>query len=385
MTTDGKQKSGEVDGINIGRLKTVFPRLRTRLWTTLTTYLSSLSCTVQSMAISLRYKPDVVYAHDYNSAVAAFMASIIRRSRYVLRQYGTTYFLLSRSSRIHRVSFGIFLFLPFKLPADMYIITNDGTLGDKAAESHGIPPHKLCFWVNGIHKDCADSSADREFRKKLAPADEKIVLSLCRLTWPKQVGVLIKAIPEVIDKYRKVKFVIVGDGDERPYLEKLVEDLGISDFVRFEGAVLHERALEYMKACDVFASMNGASSICNPVLEAMVCGKPVIALNMGATSELIKHNRNGVLVNADEIGRLPDTIVSLLGDEELAKRIGGYAQRFMLNNWPTWEERANLEVDLIEALCSDDPEKLTAAKKKADAALNLAIRLAKQRGTDVYC
>ena len=389
MTTDKNQESGEFDRINIKKLKTVLPRSRRRYWNTFAIYLNSLFCTVQSLIISLRYKPDVIYAHDYTLAVAAFIASRITKSKYILKRYGIGKSFMVPGiidSKYAPKQYGVdklnyirrmLSYLPSKLPADAYIITNDGTFGDAAAEFYGIPPHKLCFWTNGISKNWADSSIDHTLRKELAPSNEKLVLSLCRLTGSKQVDVLIKAIPKVVEKYGAVRFVVVGDGGERAYLENLVRNLGVSDFARFEGAVLHEKALEYMRICDVFVSMNDLSSICNPVLEAMTCGKPVIALNTGATSDLIEHNHNGILVNVDEVDRLPNTILSLLTNDNLAERIGKNAQTFMLDNWPTWEERINLEADLVEALCSDDSESIAAAKKEADAVLNLGIRLSK--------
>ena len=378
LTTSKNQERGKVGGINVGKLRTILPRSTRRYWTTLTVYLNSFLSIVQSLITSLKYKPDVIYAHGYGSAISTFIASRVVNSKYILKQYGTTYFVLGRSDYICRMIHRVLLYLPYKLPADIHIVTNDGTLGDMAAKSYGIPPDKLCFWVNGICRDWMNGSVNDKLRQKLAPGNEKVVLLLSRLVRPKQVDFLVKAIPRVVETYKSVTFAIVGDGSKRAYLEQLVRKLGISDFVRFEGAVLHEKALEYMKVCDVFVSMNGASSICNPVLETMVCGKPVIALNTGATSELIKHNYNGLLVNVDEIDRLPDTILSLLTNEDHAKELGENAQRFMLDNWPTWEERTGWEADLIEALCSNDPERVAAVKKEADTVLNLGIRRSKR-------
>ena len=378
LTTNKDQKSGKVDGINIKRLKTILSYSKRRYCGTFLIHLNSLFGIFQSLIIGLRYKPDVIYAHDFHSAITTFIVSRVVNSKYILKQYGTTYFVLGRSDYIFRMIYRILLYLPHKLSADIHIVTNDGTLGDMAAKSYDIPPDKLCFWVNGIGKDWVNGPVNDKLRQKLAPGNEKIVLSLSRLVRPKQVGFLVKAIPRVVETYKSVTFVIVGDGSKREYLEQLVRELGISDFVRFEGAVLHEKALEYMKVCDVFVSMNGASSICNPVLETMVCGKPVIALNTGATGELIKHNYNGLLVNVDEIDRLPDTILSLLTNEDHAKKLGENAQRFMLENWPTWEERTGWEAELIESLCSNDPERIAVVKKEADAVLNLGIRLSKR-------
>ena len=183
--------------------------------------------------------------------------------------------------------------------------------------------------------------------------------------------IIIKSIPKVVKRNKMIKLIVVGDGKERAYLENLAKNLGVSDFIVFVGAVDHQKALDYIRACDVLVSMNALSSICNPVLESMVCGKTVIALNTGTTQELIKDGYNGILVHVDEIDKLPEKILYILQDDDTRKRIGESAQRFILENWPTWEERVNLETNLVEALCMGDYEKYITLKTVADSLLDL--------------
>ena len=80
----------------------------------------------------------------------------------------------------------------------------------------------------------------------------------------------------------------------------------------------------------------------------MCLGKPVIALNTGTTSDLIKHLENGILLEPDQIDGLPQLILDLLNDEDLRQSLGKAARQFILENWPTWEERVAQEVRLIE-------------------------------------
>lgn len=370
LTNNRNQNSGKFDCINVKKLNTIMQPLNKKHLSIITTYLNLpffiFSVIFQSLVIGRRYKPDVVYAHDIYSAIPAFIISRISGSKYILKLYGVG----EETKPFYRS----LPYIALKLPTDLYIITNDGTSGKKTAEKYGVSPHKICFWINGVDKSWADKPVDDKLKKSLTFSNEKIILSVCKLSADKQVDILIKAIPEVLKVYRETKFVIVGDGAERKNLENLAKNIGVSDFIRFEGAILHTKVIEYMKVCDIFVSMNSLSSICNPVLEAMTCGRPVIALNTGNTSDLIKHNYNGMLINVNEVDTFADYILLLLKNDDLRRKIGENSQRFMRDNWPAWEERVNLEVDLVEALWSNDSEKLARIKKKANDILDISIR-----------
>ncbi len=374
LTDSKKHEDGNLDGINIKKIRTFIRTLdKHRLMSV--KYIGPaihyvhrpfsilafiIAATIQGLRFACRYKPDVIYAHGHFPVIPAFILSKLTRSKYVLRSYGG----IGGEKKV--------FYLPMmKVPANLYILVNDGTSARQLAERYGVSVSKICFWVNGNDTNWLDVALDYEFKSSLLEDSEKLVLTLSRLARHKQVDIFIKAIPEVTKTYKNVKFVIVGDGECREELEDLVKDLNISDYVRFEGAVEHSQVAKYMNACDIFVSTNFYSSICNPVIEAMTCGKAVMALNTGATRDFIKDDYNGVLVEVDEVDRLPGLIVSLLRDDERRERIGRNAERFMIDNWPTWEQRVNMEVEIIEALCSNDSRKLAPIKEKADRILDM--------------
>lgn len=85
----------------------------------------------------------------------------------------------------------------------------------------------------------------------------------------------------------------------------------------------------------------------------MICGTAVVALNRGTTSELIKNGENGILIEDDRLGELPQIINNLLENNEERKRIAKNGQRTILEQWPSWEERVRDEVDLVEKLAGN--------------------------------
>ena len=76
-------------------------------------------------------------------------------------------------------------------------------------------------------------------------------------------------------------------------------------------------------------------------------------LNRGTTSELIKNGENGILIEDDRLGELPQIINNLLENNEERKRIAKNGQRTILEQWPSWEERVRDEVDLVEKLAGN--------------------------------
>lgn len=79
----------------------------------------------------------------------------------------------------------------------------------------------------------------------------------------------------------------------------------------------------------------------------------MVALNRGTTSELIKNGENGILIEDDRLGELPQIINNLLENNEERKRIAKNGQRTILEQWPSWEERVRDEVDLVEKLAGN--------------------------------
>ena len=341
------QESGIFNDISVNRIKTPFAGKR--IYLRIIAYpIILIQFLYAGFKYCRKYKPDVVYAHGYDTALPAFLLAKIYKARYVLRLYGVG----TKMSVRFKVSY-LFLFMAFKLRADAYILTNDGTGGDKVALSYGISPMKIHFFKNGIEKEWAQSVVNIALKRQIASNNEKILLSVSRLSNSKGIDFIIKALPQLVNLNKNVKLVIVGGGNEERYLKKICQDLEISEYVIFTGALLRDEIREYMNIADVFISMNLLSSMSNPVFEAMICGTAVVALNRGTTSELIKNGENGILIEDDRLGELPQIINNLLENNEERKRIAKNGQRTILEQWPSWEERVRDEVDLVEKLAGN--------------------------------
>lgn len=351
LTNEKKQKEGEVEGVKIIKVwMPIRPMMKKglQIFTGLVLYPITVLCyLITGIKISKKNKPDIIYAHTADTALPAFILSKLYGAKYVLRLYGVK--PIPQKNLLKKILL-YDLLIAINLNADLYILTNDGTRADELLYKHNIKRDKIHFLKNGIDKHWADTIANQKLRKEIAPNNEKIIITVSRLAKWKQVDIILKAIPGLIELNRNIKLVIVGDGIEKENLQSMANDLNINNNVVFVGAQEQQNVVDYLRISDVFVSMNALSSMSNPVFEAMICGKTVIALNRGATGDLIKHNTTGILVNDNEKDNLPEILHNILENDYLRKEIGDNAQKFMLNEWPSWEERVNYELNLIETL-----------------------------------
>jgi glycosyltransferase involved in cell wall biosynthesis len=106
-------------------------------------------------------------------------------------------------------------------------------------------------------------------------------------------------------------------------------------------------------SADVFVTLSDRTNAFNPLYEAMVSGLPVVALNTGGTADFIEDGVTGVLVEPDELSRLPTVLVDLLSDDELRRRMGESARADADRRFPTVEERQDMEAEIAERAVAD--------------------------------
>ena len=141
---------------------------------------------------------------------------------------------------------------------------------------------------------------------------ERRVLALGRLHRNKGFDVLIRAMASVPEAV----LTIAGDGPERAALEGLARDEGVAARVEFAGWRQDTGAL--LAGCDVLVCSSRHEPLGNVVIEAFSAGRPVVAAAVAGPVELIESGRSGVLVPAEDAGRLAEAIRMVLDDAGLA-------------------------------------------------------------------
>ncbi|KKK38719.1 hypothetical protein WQ57_06940 [Mesobacillus campisalis] len=165
--------------------------------------------------------------------------------------------------------------------------------------------------------------------------------SLAMLNENKGIDVLIRAFSNKF-KDKDAELLIGGDGNEKRRLHQLANELGVGKQVFFLGKLSREKAASYMKQCDVFVLPSRYETFGVVYIEALSCGKPVIATKCGGP-EMMVNKKNGMLVTVDNIEELseamsyikenhsnynPETIrrecVNRFGEKAVAGRLKNY-------------------------------------------------------------
>lgn len=139
----------------------------------------------------------------------------------------------------------------------------------------------------------------------------KKILTVVLLSPKKGIPYLIHALVQI--KQRRQDFVldIVGDGSNRREYEELVEELGLSEMVKFHGLKTKEEVANFMRNCDFFVLPSLFETFGVVLIEAMACGKPVIASDIGGPNEIV-NKEVGLLVPPKDIDALATTIDYML-------------------------------------------------------------------------
>jgi len=190
----------------------------------------------------------------------------------------------------------------------------------KLAMKIGISEEKIKVIYNSIDFLDIDNDLKVDLKKELNIAG-KVILTNARLTPWKGVDMLIKIMPQLVEKYKNIKFIIISEGPERKNLEKLVIDLDVEEHVFFAGRISRELVVEYLKISDVFVLNTNYEGMSHVLLEAMKVGVPIITTRAGGNPETIKDKETGLLVDYRNKKQWINTISQILDNPELAEKL----------------------------------------------------------------
>ena len=184
------------------------------------------------------------------------------------------------------------------------------------------PVDKLRIIPNGVYPEIFEVSGDlQKVRRNYVADDERMVFYVGRLVREKGLGVLVEAIPHVLRRFDKVKFIIAGRGPYEHELKERCYQLGIFQRVYFTGYIddFTRNALYRGADVAVFPSLYEPFGIV--ALEAMAARVPVVVSDSGGISEIVLHGVNGLKAFTDNPLSLADNILWLLEHPDHAQQL----------------------------------------------------------------
>jgi len=214
----------------------------------------------------------------------------------------------------------------------------------------GIPAKNITVIGNGVDLSRFKQENRSEARKRLGlPLDGRLAVAVGSLNEHKCHAMLISAFAEISADWHDLRLFILGEGNLRASLEKLVIDKGLKGRVFLPGNQKNEELSQWYNAADFSCLSSIREGWPNVLLESLACGTPVVATRVGGTQEVIVSSELGILVepNADALAR---GLVDALQKHWDRDTMASYARS------RTWNEvAAEMDAFLTSRCCLHDP------------------------------
>lgn len=320
-----------MDGIHVHRFKWLEPKefralvhfrgLKDNL--RLVTYVISLFFTL--IKIIRKYKIDIVHAH---SVIPTGLVGVV-----VAKIMGCPSVITSHGMDINNFDVNSIHghLISFSLNHCNKAIAVSGDLAE-TMKSLGITEDKILILKNAVDTERFNPSTNMELRHKYGIKENEIlILFVGYLDTFKGIFELIDAFYEINKENKNTKLMMIGTGPKKEEFKKKVFQLGLEDYVTLIGVVPNIKIHIYYQMADIFVLPSYTEGFPLAVLEAMACGIPVVASNVGGIHEIVKNGLNGFLVSPRKREELTEKLNFIVNNEDLRKKfvINSYE---MINN-----------------------------------------------------
>lgn len=187
-----------------------------------------------------------------------------------------------------------------------------------------IAPEKINVVYNAV-----ELPESIEGENQLPEFEGNTLITICRLTPWKGVASIIEALVTLKD----CRLIIVGDGPLRKVLESQANKKGVSDRVIFSGNVAKQQVSNLLSQADLFILNSSYEGLPHVALEAMMAEVPVVATDVGGTSEAVLDGETGILVPYGEQSVLEGAIRSILTDKSRRESLVKHALEYSRKNF----------------------------------------------------
>jgi glycosyltransferase involved in cell wall biosynthesis len=278
-----------------------------------------------------RRRPSLLLVAQHHTIVAAVLARRLAGSRVPLvAVQHNTLSEVCRNSRYRLTRWFIPTALRLLLPqAETIGAVSEGVASDLAA-TLGLPRSRVTVLYNpvvgeGLVARAAEATGHPWLERKEVP----VVLAVGSLIERKDFPTLIQAFAQLVRR-RPARLIVLGEGPERPRLERLVGEFGLADLVALPGFV--PNPLAYMAKADVLALSSRVEGMPTVIVEALACGTPIVATDCPhGPAELLGDGVYGRLVTVGDAAAFADALAATLAEPRDPERQRSRAAEFAVD------------------------------------------------------
>lgn len=181
--------------------------------------------------------------------------------------------------------------------------------------NNNINENKLTVIKSGIDLYRLKGGNSQKIKDELCLRDNFIIGTIASFADHKDYPNLLNAISLVVKKYKKVKFLLVGDGELKEKCEDMADNLNILRYIHFLG--YREDIADIINTFDLFVMPSKMEGLGTSVLDAMSVGLPVVSTDAGGITEAVLNGNNGIVVQKQNPEQLSYAILKLINDKDL--------------------------------------------------------------------
>jgi glycosyltransferase involved in cell wall biosynthesis len=208
----------------------------------------------------------------------------------------------------------------------------------------GVPAEKIAVVYNSFE-------LDKEVASQKIGKIGKLIFSAGRLVPWKGFDTLIEIMPDILAKVPEAELIIAGDGPEREALELRIKNYELGNKIKLLGNISRAEVWHYLTGADIFVLNTGYEGLSHQVLEAMAAGVPIVTTDVCGNPELVKNDKNALLVKYNDRAQLTGAIVRILTDDVLRNRLiaAGLSKEYSVERFNK-ENMMNGLIKVLESL-----------------------------------
>ncbi len=330
----GAEEYEKIDRVKIYRADSYkFPTSDFASWT----FMMNVNMIRKAIEIVKQSKRDIyiIHAHDWLVAKAAISLKHIFRLPMVATihstEYGRRNGLYSNYQKMIHQTEKWFSHEAWRVICCSYYMASH------ISSILSVPKERIVTLPNGVDiNKFVEPYNMGNFRNQFAEPTEKLILYVGRLVYEKGAHILIRSAPKILQEIN-AKFIIVGEGYLKDKLMKEAWDLGLGQRIYFTG-FLSDKTVKYLyRTADVFVAPSLYEPFGIVALEAMAAKTPVVVTGVGGLSEIVEHEKTGVVVYPNNPDSLAWGIIRMLKNKIYSEKIRDNAFRMILSKyqWPS--------------------------------------------------
>lgn len=268
-----------------------------------------------------RSKPQIIFLHGGSAAIPAKLAKITGKGirRIVVRE--------TQANHLKTKNDWIYLATAIIVADSMVYLSREYQQQVKAKLGFLYSEKRSVVIPNGIDLKTFTKTVEQHDR-------DKIILGMqSRLIPIKDHLTLLDAVALLTGKEINLHLMIAGDGAFKETLIQRTGELNISDKVTFTGMLEEKALVNFLHRLDIYIHASLGETMSTAIMQAMACGKPVIASDVPGINNMIENNVTGILVPAQKAEEMANAVLQLIDNPAQAEILAGNAYNFAVENY----------------------------------------------------